>query len=238
MKSIDVMDVESAQSIETIKNAQKGRAIKILPDTFLFKIECKDGSLCQGYALRHINRHDIVLIDAVDKDIISEFQESGYDIKGIFLTSRKMLDDTNSSFEEISKSADAPIFIHPLDTREQSKYTKDITAKHELLNNFALSVYHFPGVTGGSVVVYTEINGGTLFAGDSAVGSDYESKDNNLTRPENNDSAEDFGLAETWTSFVKEFTHVLPRRGKPCFDLSEGEQKDVLSRLGRSNPIS
>ncbi|HET8885254.1 MAG TPA: MBL fold metallo-hydrolase [Salinimicrobium sp.] len=239
MKSIDVMEVEMVQSIETIKDAQRERAIKILPDTFLFKIKTTDDSTCQGYAIRHLNGRDILLIDAISEKTIKDFRESGYHIKGILLTSGKVVKGIGESLQKMKEEAgDAPIFIHPLDTSISSSATKDITGKHEIFSHFSLSVHHFPGVTGGSVVIHSEINNGMLFCGDSAVGSSYETDEHVFSRPENKDSAQDFGLAETWNSFDKEFAHILPRCGKPQFDLEEAEQNDLLQKLGRSGPIS
>ena len=70
MKTVDKMEVLHSQSAEYIQQGETGKFLKLIPDTFLIKGKEKDGVFNQGYAIRHINRRDILLIDVVEEENI------------------------------------------------------------------------------------------------------------------------------------------------------------------------
>jgi len=47
-------------------------------------------------------------------------------------------------------------------------------------------------------------------------------------------SNDDFGLAGSWSAFDEEFAYLFPRKGKPGFNIEEGQQTDILNALSRS----
>ncbi|MUP45712.1 hypothetical protein E0K83_08135 [Gramella sp. BOM4] len=238
MKTVDKMEVLHSQSAEFIQKGETGKFLKLIPDTFLIKGEEKDGVFNQGYAIRHLNRRDMLLIDVVEKstkDAVKRLVEEGYNIKGILLTCDAVLNSAYADLKTISEDAGgAPIFAHPRNNIKDSFKTRDITKKDKVLDSFDINIFDLPGSEGASVVVYTEINDGMLFPGEDAVGSSYDSDLNTFSRPEKKNENNDYGLAESWAAFDTPFTYLFPRKGKPGFNLEEGHQIDILNKLGKS----
>ncbi|UAB83415.1 MBL fold metallo-hydrolase [Zunongwangia sp. SCSIO 43204] len=238
MKTVDKMEVLHSQSAEYIQQGETGKFLKLIPDTFLIKGKEKDGVFNQGYAIRHINRRDIILIDVVEEDTkgaVKKLVDEGYQIKGILITCDGILDDAYADLKTISEDANgAPIYAHPRNNFKDDFKTKDITTQANDLKHFGIKVIDLPGNGGASVLVYSEINDGMLFPGDDAVGSDYDSELNTFKRPEMKRENDDFGLAESWNAFEDEFTYFFPRKGKPAFNVDEGQQIDILNGLSRT----
>ena len=226
--------------LDDLRTAEYGVPTKILPNTFLVKFPKHIHRFGNGYILKHINRKDVLLIDVTreeTKPAVAKLLEQGYTISGILLTHKGSATQAYAELDILSKDAGgAPIFIHPLDNGTQAAATKDITAKHKVFDDFTMTIFDFPGHTAGSVVIYTEINNGMLFTGDSAVGSNYENDDYYFERPIIDNHTIDYGLAESWKAFDKYFEQILPLHGKPQFELSEGQQKDILLRLSKDEP--
>ncbi|WP_026934366.1 hypothetical protein [Christiangramia echinicola] len=238
MKTVDKMEVIHSQSAEFIQQGETGKFLKLIPDTFVIKGEKENGVFNQGYAIRHLNRRDMLLIDVVEKstkDAVKKLVEEGYNIKGILITCDAVLKSAYADLKTISEDAGgAPIFAHPRNNFKDDFKTKDITGKDKSLDSFDINIFDLPGNEGASVVVYTEINDGMLFPGEDAVGSDYDSELNTFIRPEKKNENNDFGLAESWAAFDTPFSFLFPRKGKPGFNLEEGEQIDILNKLGKS----
>ncbi|MFC6860833.1 hypothetical protein [Zunongwangia atlantica] len=238
MKTVDKMEVLHSQSAEYIQQGETGKFLKLIPDTFLIKGKEKDGVFNQGYAIRHINRRDILLIDVVEEETkaaVKKLVNDGYQIKGILITCDGILDDAYADLKTISEDAnDAPIYAHPRNNFKDDFKTKDITTQANDLKHFGIKVIDLPGNGGASVLVYSDINDGMLFPGDDAVGSDYDSELNTFKRPEMKRENDDFGLAESWSAFEDEFTYFFPRKGKPAFNVDEGRQIDILNGLSRT----
>ena len=131
MKTVDKMEVLHSQSAEFIEKGEKGKFLKLIPDTFIIKGEEKDGAFNQGYAIRHINRQDILLIDVVEestKEAVKKLVNDGYKIKGILITCDAILKDAYADLKTISEDAGgAPIFAHARNNFKDSFKTKDIT---------------------------------------------------------------------------------------------------------------
>lgn len=238
MKTVDKMEVLHSQSAEFIEKGETGKFLKLIPDTFIIKGEEKDGVFNQGYALRHINRQDILLIDVVEessKKAVKKLVEDGYKIKGILITCNGILKDAYGDLETISKNAgDAPIFVHPRHNFKDNFKTKDILERKGTLKDFGLKVFELPGNGGASVIIHSEINDGMLFPGEDAEGSAYNSSLNTFKRPKMERSNDDYGLAESWSAFREEFTYLFPRKGKPGFNIEEGQERDILNALSHN----
>ena len=88
MKTVDKVEVLQSQSAEYIQQGETGKFLKLIPDTFLIKGKEKDGVFNQGYAIRHINRRDIILIDVVEEETkaaVKKLVNDGYQIKGMLI---------------------------------------------------------------------------------------------------------------------------------------------------------
>ncbi len=238
MKKVDKIEVVHSQTPEFIEKGEFGKFLKLIPDTFIIKGKEKDGQFNQGYAIRHLNRRDMLLIDVVEestKDAVKRLVEEGYNIKGILITGDSILKSAYADLKTISEDAGgAPVYAHPRNNFKDDYKVKDITSKDKVLDSFGINIFDLPGTEGSSVVVYSDINDGMLFPGDDAVGSDYSSDLNTFNRPEKKSSNNDYGLAESWAAFDTPFTYFFPRKGKPGFNLEEGHQIDILNKLGRS----
>ncbi|APU70006.1 hypothetical protein [Christiangramia flava] len=238
MKTVDKMEVLHSQTPEFIQQGETGKFLKLIPDTFIIKGDEVDGTFNQAYAIRHLNRRDMLLIDTVEaltKSAVKKLVEEGYNIKGILITCDGILKTAYADLATISKDAgDAPIYAHPRNNFKDSFKTKDLTAKDKNLDAFGINIFDLPGSEGASVVVYSDINDGMLFPGEDAVGSAYDSELNTFSRPEKKNENNDYGLAESWAAFNTPFTYLFPRKGKPGFNLEEGHQIDILNSLGKS----
>lgn len=238
MKTVDKMEVLHSQSAEFIEQAEPGKFHKLIPDTFIIKGDEKDGVYNQAYAIRHINRQDMILIDVVEKstkDAVKKLVADGYRIKGILITCDHIMKGAYADLKTISEDAGgAAIFAHPRKNFSDSFKTKDITAKESVLKDFGLKIFDLPGNGGASVIVYSDINDGMLFTGEDAEGSAYGSNENTFKRPVMAKKNDDFGLAESWSAFNEEFSYLFPRNGKPGFNLEEGNQTDIIDSLSRS----
>ena len=237
MKTVDKMEVLHSQSAEFIQKGEVGKFLKLIPDTFIIKGSEEENGFNQGYALRHLNRKDILLIDVVEKETLKAVKlllEEGYSIKGILLSNSSVFKNSYADLKTLSEDAGgAPIFAHPRNSIKDEYKTKDITAKQEVLKHFGITIYDLPGNGGGSVLIYSDNNDGMLFTGEDAIGSTYSSEDNDFTRPVMDSKNSEFGLAESWGSFDEEFAYLFPLHGKPGFNLEEGQQTDILNKLSR-----
>lgn len=234
MKTVDKREVISSQSAQFIEEGEKGKFLKLVPDTFIIKME--NGA--QGYAIRHLNRKDLLLIDTVSegaKKGIKHLVEEGYTIKAILITHKEVMKNAYADWNEISEDAGkAPIFTHPMNTNGEAFNFKNIMDKNTILEHFSISVRDFPSKAGETAVIYSEINNGMLFSGDAAIGSPYDSEKEEVMRPDLENENKNFSLADSWSSVMWEFTYFFPFRGKPKFNLEEGEQKDIVINLGNS----
>ncbi len=183
MKSVDKKEVISSQSAEFIQQAEAGKFHKMIPDTFIIKME--NGA--QGYALRHLNRQDILLIDTVApgaKEGIKHLVEEGYKIKGILVTHKEALQNAYASLKEVSEDAGgAPIFSHPVNNNNSDFNVRDINSpKNDVFKHFSISLTDFPSKSGETAVVYTEINEGMVFAGNTVEATSYDQEGDDMKR--------------------------------------------------------
>lgn len=237
MKTVDKMQILHSQSAEFIEQGETGKFLKLIPDTFIIKGGEREGGVHQGYAIRHLNRKDIILIDVVEsstKEAVKKLVSDGYTIKGIFISNSDVYKTAYDNLKTISEDAGgAPIFMHPRISLQNGDKVKDITAKNEVMKHFGLTITDLPGNGGGSVLIYSDINDGMLFTGDDAEGSPYGSEENTFVRPKLEHKNDEFGLAEAWGAYENSFAYLFPLKGKPGFNLDDGKQKDILNKLSR-----
>lgn len=237
MKTVDKMQILHSQSAEFIEQGETGKFLKLIPDTFIIKGGEREGGVHQGYAIRHLNRKDIILIDVVEsgtKEAVKKLITDGYSIKGIFISNSDVYKTAYDSLKTISEDAGgAPVFMHPRITVNNGDKVKDITAKNEVMKHFGLTVTDLPGNGGGSVLIYSDINDGMLFTGADAEGSPYDSEENTFMRPKLEHKNDEFGIAEAWNAYDKPFAYLFPLKGKPGFNLEDGQQTDILQQLSK-----
>ncbi len=226
--------------VEELKNKKVGERTLILPDTFLVKVAKHRYRTGNSYIIQHLDRKELLLIDVVHQDsqkAIQQLIQDGFDIVGLLLTHSDLIHQSYTNMKKLSEDlGDIAIYIHPLDSGSQGDFLKNILEPNEVFNKFSISIDHLPGHTGGSVVIHSEINNGMLFAGDSAVGSPYEKEEYYFERPPIANQSQDIGLAQHWKNYTKPFKHMLPLHGKPQFNLSEGQQKDIIINLSKDEP--
>ena len=237
MKTVNKMEILNSQSAEFIQKGETGKFLKLIPDTFIIKgAEMEDG-FNQGYAIRHLNLKDIILIDVVEeatKEAVKNLVKEGYDIKAILLSNSDVYKRAYADLKTLSEDAGgAQIFIHPRTTIKDNFKTKDITQKNDIHKTFKLKVNDLPGNGGGSVLIFCEFNDGMLFTGADADGSSYDNDENTFTRPALHSKNDEFGLAESWGVYAEEFSYLFPLKGKPAFNIEEGQRLDILNKLSR-----
>ncbi|TVZ28281.1 hypothetical protein JM83_3395 [Gillisia sp. Hel_I_86] len=238
MKTVDKMEVLHSQTAEFILQGEIGKFLKLIPDTFIIKGSEQENGFNQGYAIRHINRKDILLIDVVEKETLKAVKQlvaDGYTIKGIILSNSSVYKNAYADLKTVSEDAGgAPIYAHPRNSINDASYKpKDITAKQEIVKHFGLKIYDLPGNGGGSILIYSDINDGMLFTGEDAIGSNYNIEENTFSRPTMDSKNSEFGLAESWGAFEEPFSYLFPLHGKPGFNLEAGQQTDILNKLSR-----
>lgn len=234
MKTVDKKEVLSSQSAQFIQEGEEGKFLKLISDTFIIKME--NGA--QGYAIRHINMTDMILIDTVGKGAqkaIKHLVEEGYKIKAILITHKEALKNAYADLRTISDDAGkAPVYTHPMNTDGENITLKNILEKNTIFEHFSIAVRDFPARSGEAAVIYSEINNGMIFCGNTAAGSSYDDKDEDFKRPDLGKENKNFSLAENWSSVMWEFRYFFPYKGKPGFNLEEGKQKDIIIKLGNS----
>ncbi|MGB3591382.1 MAG: MBL fold metallo-hydrolase [Nonlabens sp.] len=230
MEIIDSVEVFSR--LDELRTAVFGNPVKILPDTFLLKFDKNHYRFGNGYVLKHRNQRDLVLIDAVKeehRETLQRYVENGFKIKAILITHRDLLEQAYKPVKDIARDLDTNYFIHPLDSNGDDR-ALDITGYHDTFKAFDLSIFHLPGHTNGSVVIYCGLNK-ALFTGDSAVGSEYGLDEYYFERPPMESAEKDLALRESWKSLSVDFAHILPLHGKPQFDLSSEQKNQIIISL-------
>src|SRR6056297_3553541 len=153
MKSVDKKEVISSQSAEFIKQGEEGKFLKMISDTFIIKT----ANGAQGYAIRHLNGMDFLLIDTTGKGAaegVKHLVEEGYKIKAILITNKEALRNSYAPLKTISEDAGgAPIFTHPMNISDSSFEVKDITAKNKIFDHFSVTLDDFPAASGESTVI-------------------------------------------------------------------------------------
>lgn len=238
VNKLDKLEEFDTQTPEFIAQGETGKFLKLIPDTFIIKGEAGKDGFNQGYAIRHLNQKDIILIDVIEKasrDAVKKWVEDGYNIKAILISNASVFKNAYADLKTISKDAGgALIYAHPMITVKEDFKIKDITAnKNELFKSFGLTIFNLPGNGGGSVLIHSNINEGMLFTGEDALGSPYDSELNEFTRPQMKSKNDEYGLAQSWSEFEQPFSYLFPLRGKPGFNLEEEDQSAILNKLSR-----
>lgn len=223
--------------IEKLRNLEFGNPKNILPNVYLIKVDKHQFRYGNMYIIKHPTRKSLLLIDAVrpeSKNALNDFMATGYSIDSVLLTHSDLIGQAYGSLDEISTNlGGTSIYIHPNDIKSRWEDARDIMSAASQFSDYKIEVHHFPGHTPGSSIIYSGLNGGMVFSGDSAVGSNYEKEEYYFDRPPN--KADD-GLRECWSNFEKDFQHFLPLHGKPEFTISRKRRERILQNLSKEEP--
>lgn len=217
----------------SIRDLHTGKFREILPQIFMIKGAKNRRGFDQGYAV--LNGKDFVLIDVVgevEKEAVRDLLHNGYNIKAILITGKGVANDAYADFKTLSKdSGNADIYVHP-DIQPQGFDTKNLTQRDAFLSSYDLTPYVVPGKE-GQVVLYCSRHNGIVFAGDSALGSDYGSDEFLFTRGREQKAKEAFPVEEFWQGFNKDFDYFFSRQGKPALEVDAATRTSLLDRLAR-----
>ena len=203
-----------------IKDLHTGKFREMLPGILMIKGAKNERGFDQAYGILN-GQKDLVLIDAVEEayaDAIEELVGDGYKIRAILITSKGVGIDCYTDFETLSEVAGgADIYIHP-EIAPQDFETKSLSERDSLLSKFDLEPNVLPGKE-GQVVLYCNRHNGIVFAGDSAIGSEYGSDEFLFTRGREQNEKKAMAVEEFWTGFRNDFDYFFTRQGKPAVEV-------------------
>lgn len=175
------------------------------------------GVVCSGKA--------IVLVDVVAEPHLPALQalaDQGLRPAALVLTHRHLL-GLGGAHAQIAEALGVPMFLHPADAdhptvREAGGRFED-PMRSALLDGLGVTVTCFPGHTPGHVMLRWEARGGTLIAGDCAVGPTLEEHRRGalgLIRPPPAASDDDALLRQGWREYKgKPVCCMLCLHGEP-----------------------
>lgn len=223
----------TAPTAASIRDLHTGKFREVLPGILMIKGAKNERGFDQAYGV--LNGKDLLLIDAVEeafKEAIKHLLHNGYNIKGILITGKDVRNDAYTNFKTLSKdTGGADIYIHP-DIAPGDLETKPLTGRDELLSAFNLEPHVVPGKD-GQVILYCSRHNGIIFAGDSALGSHYDSDEFLFTRGREQKAKEAFPVEEFWQGFRPEFAYFFSRQGKPAIEVDDRTRTSLLDRLAR-----
>lgn len=223
-----------APTAASIRDLHTGKFREVLPGILMIKGAKNDRGFDQAYGILK-GKKDLVLIDAVEeayKEAIEHLLHNGYHIKAILITGKGVSNDAYADFETLSENAGgAEIYIHP-EIAPQDFETKTLTSRDSLLSTFDLEPHVVPGKEGQVVLVSSRHNG-IVFAGDSAVGSDYGTDELLFTRGREQQEKKAFQVEEFWQGLTTSFDYFFTRKGKPAIEVDSRTRNTLLDRLAR-----
>jgi glyoxylase-like metal-dependent hydrolase (beta-lactamase superfamily II) len=198
------------------------------------------GLRTQGYVILLGER--ALLIDAVDElhlKVIDELIQQGTKPVALVLTHVHLTEYT-SSLRALHEGLGLPVLLHPQDSEAESAKASGVRfedpTKSALLAELGVTVQHFPGHTPGHILLFWSGHGGTLFAGDCAVGAfseEHLAGGDMPLRPPPSFNENDELLKRSWLSLDHPFEHILPLHGEPF--VGRG-QAPLLASLRRTEP--
>lgn len=214
-----------------INDLHTGKFRELLPGIFMIKGARNERGFDQAYGI--LKGKDLVLIDVVEeayREAVQYLLNNGYNVRAILITGKAVSSDAYADFETLSKDAgDADIYIDPRIAPQNSEI-KDLTNRDSLLSEFDLQPHVLPGKE-GQIVLYCSRHNGIVFAGDSAVGSDYGTDGFLFTRGREQQEKLAFQVEEFWQGFNKDFDYFFSRQGKPAIEIDARTRRTLLSRL-------
>lgn len=217
-----------------IDNLNTGIFQELVPGIFMIKGAKNGRGFDQAYMIEK-GRKEVILIDVVEEAYREGLQDllgNGYKVKALLITGKAVLKDCYTDLATMSEDlGDAEIYIAP-EIAPQDFETKKLSGRDALLSDYNLEAFVVPEKE-GQVILYSEKHSGVVFAGDSALGSDYGSDEFFFTRGREQNDKEAFAVEEFWRGFNKDFDYFFPRQGKPAVEVDERTRTTLLARLAK-----
>ncbi|MGB3465869.1 MAG: MBL fold metallo-hydrolase [Cyclobacteriaceae bacterium] len=211
--------------IESIRNTRIGGSVQVAKDLWLFRLPKNRFRAGQSYALQV--SEGMLLIDAVH-EITKPAVEKVLQVHkpvALLLTHSDLISQAFTTPQGLAKWLDCPVYIHPHDTKDAKILS--LTEGLPLMNRLGISVHHTPGHTPGSVMFYQR-ESKRLFAGDCAVGHNYDEAPNYFTHPPMQDNEWSL-FVSAWSNFGEEVRELYPLHGKPATEI--GDFHDIRQSL-------
>lgn len=222
----------STPTAALIRALHTGKLRELLPGIFIIKGAKNEQGFDQGYGILS-GKKELVLIDVVEeayKEAVEYLRHEGYHIRAILITSKTVQNDVYTDLATLSEEAGgAEIYIHP-DIAPDDFETKDLTQRDALLSIFDLEPKVVPN-SEGQVVLYCDRHNGIIFAGDSAIGSDYGSDELEFIRERKEKEKFSVQVEEFWQGLTTSFDSFFSRKGKPAIELDGHTRTSLLDRL-------
>ncbi len=160
---------------------------------------------------------------------VSRLRDEGYPPAALVL-SHSNVAGQGDAFEVMTDEFEVPILLHPADAAAAESRRAGVEfanpQQSEVLAEAGLEVFHFPGHTEGSILLYWKEHGGILLAGDSAVGPGprQDPEPLRLIRAPAINVEADEGLRESWSNFDRPVRTVGPLHGSVYVDRDDIEK--------------
>ncbi len=203
--------------IQKIKQTEPGQDVQVLDNLVMFRVDKHRFRYGQSYAL--LRGDQMILIDAVHaatRAAIDRWRNT-HTPAALILTHSDLLAQAFGPLSEVSAWLDAPVIIHSQDRSGQA--AEAIEDVQDTLHQHQLRYFHVPGHTLGSIMIYAEPEQ-YLFAGDAAVGANYEKESTDFTHPPI-DASDWSHFEEQWSQVDVPVKHLFPLHGKPAFAVED-----------------
>ncbi|CAN5558228.1 hypothetical protein BH24ACT22_BH24ACT22_09570 [soil metagenome] len=165
---------------------------------------------------------------------VRRLRDEGYPPAALVL-SHSNVAGQGDAFDVMTDEFAVPVLLHPADAVVSESRRTGVECEDpresEVLAGAGLEVFHFPGHTEGSILLYWENHGGVAFAGDSAVGPGPKQDPDppRLVRAPAINAEADEGLRELWRTFDKPLRTVCPLHGAVYLD--RDDMKEIMHPL-------
>jgi glyoxylase-like metal-dependent hydrolase (beta-lactamase superfamily II) len=173
--------------------------------------------------------------------LIDQLRSQGFSPRGLVLSHRHIA-GAGGAVPMIPREYGVPVFLHPFDARHPQAMAAGIAYEdpvgHPLMTAFGVEVVHLPGHTAGSIGLYLPDKGGTLLAGDAAMGPSAVQTKNGveyLIRPPVMMNVNDAELRTQWLGFHRPLASVLPYHGTGYLD-RVADLPTIMAPLTRLEP--
>jgi glyoxylase-like metal-dependent hydrolase (beta-lactamase superfamily II) len=176
------------------------------------------GGAANGYAILADGR--MLLVDAVFRqqlEAVRVLRREGHAPAALVLTHRHAAAQANA-LRAFHAELRVPVYLHPADALHPHARNKGIpyldpTGPDDVLAAFGVEAVHFPGHTGGHVLLRWRAHGGVLFTGSAAV-----VESDGVARPPAAFSHDDEELRRSWAGFHLPAAALCPFHGPPLVD--------------------
>jgi len=173
--------------------------------------------------------------------LIDQLRSQGFAPRGLVLSHRHIA-GLGGAAPIISREYGVPVFLHPVDARHPQAMGAGIAYEdpvgHPLITAFGAEVVPLPGHPAGSIGLYLPAGGGTLLAGDAAMGPSAVQTKNGveyLIRPPVMMNVNDAALRAHWLGFHRPLASVLPYHGTGYLDRA-ADLPTIMAPLTRMEP--